>query len=360
MKKIVTLIVLLSISLFVFLTWEAFEFLYYPQGAGKEIVLEVPQGASLATVAKQLQEKAVISDAWKFKVLGRLTNKSSRIRVGEYLIADKTRPMQVLSLLSSGRSIEYKFTIQEGLNRYEIAKNIEKAGIGSSEEFLALTEDRKFIFELLGQKLTSLEGYLYPETYKVTKYTSAKDLIRLMLKNFFKFYKEATAESKISGMSRHSIVTLASIVEKETGAAEERDKISAVFHNRLKKGMPLQTDPTILYGILNKTKVMKKNITRKDITTATPYNTYTFIGLPPGPISNPGKDAIKASVQPNSGTYLYFVSRNDGTSQFSNNLKDHNKAVRKYQLTRSNRVGKSWRNLKQVSKKNKIQNSKKK
>ena len=158
-----------------------------------------------------------------------------------------------------------------------------------------------------------------------------EDLIGAMVKRFREvFLPEWTLRAKALKMSVHQIITLASIIEKETGAAFERPLISSVFHNRLKKGMRLSSDPTVIYGIRN----FNGNLTRKDLETVTPYNTYRIKGLPPGPIANPGIDSIKAALYPAETDYLYFVSKKDATHQFSTNLKDHNRAVRQYQLRR--------------------------
>jgi len=172
-----------------------------------------------------------------------------------------------------------------------------------------------------------------------------------MVQRFLKTYKKIRNENRFQVdlailPNRHSIVTLASIIEKETGAAEERPIISSVFHNRLNKKMRLQTDPTVIYGILDKTGVMTKNIRKKDLREPNKYNTYTFRGLPVGPIANPGKEALLAALQPEPTDFLYFVSRNQGTHVFSKNYRDHTNAVRRFQLNRAARKGKSWRDLK--------------
>ena len=196
--------------------------------------------------------------------------------------------------------------------------------------------NRKFIFSLLKEDLPSLEGYLFPETYHITKYTDERTLIQQMVKRFLQVYSEVIKKGKTSNpiipLKRHQIVTLASIIEKETGASQERPLISSVFYNRLEKKMLLQTDPTVLYGILDETKEMKKNITRKDLETPTRYNTYTNKGLPYGPIANPGRESLLAALQPAQSHYLFFVSRNDGTHYFSEKYQDHQQKVQQYQV----------------------------
>ena len=250
-------------------------------------------------------------------------------------------PLEILDILKTGKSIEYVVTFPEGHNMYEMAEILHKKGFIKKEDFLKQASDKAFIKGLLGGGYETLEGYLFPDTYNISKATSAKSFIKTMVQKFLDTYKAL----KNGKMTRHQVVTLASIIEKETGAPEERPLISSVFHNRLRKSMRLQTDPTVLYGIMDKTGSMKKNITRKDLTTPTRYNTYTFKGLPHGPIANPGIMSLRAALSPSTSEFLYFVSKNDGTHEFTTKYKDHVNAVRKFQLNRKMRQGKSWRDL---------------
>jgi UPF0755 protein len=193
---------------------------------------------------------------------------------------------------------------------------------------------------------------LFPDTYGVTRSESAKDIIAKMVRRYHQIVDPSwPARARQIGFSMHEVVIFASIVEKETGAAWERPLISSVFHNRLKKRIRLQSDPTVIYGIKN----YSGNITKADLRRKTPYNTYRIAGLPAGPISNPGKEALHAALYPKKSPYIYFVSRNDGTHVFSKTLKEHNRAVYKYQKLRKHRVGKSWRDL---ARKNKKENTK--
>ncbi len=328
-----------------FFAFEGFHF-FFPKGDEKIKIVDVAQGESLRVVAKKLFSQGVITNEDYFVYLAKLTGKARSVRVGEYEFKGNWSPFKVLNILASGRSVEYSMTIPEGTNMYEIATMFEIAGMGDRNQVIRIFKDKKFIKTLLGEELYSLEGYLFPETYKYTKFTKPKKLIAKMVKTFLENYKDVQVFERRIRMSRHEIVTLASIVEKETGVPEERNRISSVFHNRIRKNMRLQTDPTVLYGILDITKTMKKNITKKDLRTKTAYNTYRINGLPKGPISNPGKEALLATVQPESSSFLYFVSRNDGTHVFSETYKKHNAAVRKFQLDPSMRRGKSWRDYK--------------
>jgi UPF0755 protein len=312
----------------------------------REVIYEVSPAKSFNSVAKDLQNQGVVKNAEVFSIYARLTGQRGRMKVGEYQFNTSMKPIEVLSILTSGRSISRPFTVSEGLNIFEIASLYERSGFGKANDFLAIVRDPRVGKSLLGEEASSLEGYLFPETYQITKFTSTRELIAAMVRRFLVVYREIQPElEKHSSMSRHQLVTLASIVEKETGAPEERPLISSVFHNRMKKGIRLQTDPTIIYGIAVQAGIIPKNISRADILRPTVYNTYVIKGLPPGPISNPGRDALIAAAKPAVSDYLFFVSRNDGTHVFSQTYADHNRAVRSFQLNPKSREGRSWRDL---------------
>ena len=317
-----------------------------PSGDESPVVFEVAFGKSFRTIAEELEQKRLIQNAKLFTLFARLRGGTARMKVGEYILRRNMTPAQVLAVITSGKSRGRAFTVAEGLNLFEIADLYEQGGFGDKSVFLGLCRDRQFIKSLLGVERDSLEGYLFPETYQLTKYTSAKDLLKSMVSRFQLVYKEVLPESEIdNSLNQHQIVTLASIIEKETGAPHERPRISSVFHNRLKKGMRLQTDPTIIYGIAEKDGKTIYKISRADISTPTRYNTYVIRGLPPGPIANPGREALLAAVRPEQTEDLFFVSQNDGTHVFSNDYETHAKAVRKFQGDAKARQGKSWRDL---------------
>jgi UPF0755 protein len=312
----------------------------------EEIVFEVIPGASLKKICHILQDKALITSALKFEIYSRLSS-SKRVRTGEYLLKKNMTPKEILSILASGKSIEYALTVPEGYNKWEIAALLRENKLASSEEFLKLVSNKSFIKELLGEEEPSLEGYLFPETYYLTKYTGAKGLIKAMVSRFLEVYPTVTQNPQIH-MTRHEHVILASIIEKETGAENERPQVSSVFFNRTHIKMKLQTDPTVIYGILDSGKKYDGNIHRVDLETPTRYNTYTNYGFPFGPISNPGRSSLEAAVHPAQTDFLFFVSRNDGTHVFSKDLKAHVAAVGKFQLDPKARTGKSWRDLKKT------------
>jgi UPF0755 protein len=314
--------------------------------SNEEVIYEVPPKTSFTSVAKTLEKRGVIKNAELFTFFARIRGGAGRMKIGEYSFRKNMRPSEVLNILISGRSIEHKITIPEGFNIYEIADSFEDSGIAKRGEFLKIVKDPALVQMLLGENYSSLEGYLYPETYKYTKFTDVKTLVVEMVKNFNQVYDELIKQFPPNGMTKNEIVTLASIVEKETGAGFERPLVASVFYNRMKKKMRLQTDPTIIYGIADLTGKIPDNIHKADITRPTRYNTYVINGLPPGPICNPGKEALAATLHPGTSEYLYFVSYNDGTHKFSKDFREHNQAVKKYQLDPKARSGKSWRDLK--------------
>lgn len=318
-----------------------------PSASEEIVVFEVKPGESFKSVARHLEEQGLVSSAWKLELWARIRRSGSKVRVGEYALRRNFQPREIMSVLVNGKSIEYPVTIPEGSNRFEIADMLDKLKIVSREEFIELTGDEDVVEEMLGEPSSSLEGYLFPETYHLTKYTGAKGFVRMMVQRFKDNYAKV---QKLPGWSRgtmtdRQVVTLASIVEKETGAPEERPVISSVFHNRMRIKMPLQTDPTIIYGILLERGSWNKALSRADLQRPHPYNSYLNQGLPPGPISNPGFEALKAAGMPAKSDYLFFVSRNDGTHVFSREYKQHQKAVSDFQLNAKAREGKSWRDL---------------
>lgn len=329
--------------------WQAMRFINTPPSQDETLVVfNVSNGETLRDVAARLQDEKLITDGRKFRAYVRIKSLGSKVRAGEYALKRNMSPAQILKILASGRSIEYVVTVTEGLNRFEIAAIVDRLGIGTRAEFLRLTQDREFIQKNLGDDIPTLEGYLFPETYYVTRASGVRGLVRQMIAKFQESYATVpvSAGSEIAvPLKKHEVVTLASIIEKETGAPSERPLISSVFHNRMRKGMKLQTDPTVIYGIWVKTGTWNRNISKQDLLTPTPYNTYVIPGLPPGPIANAGLPALMAAVRPAKSEFLFFVSRNDGTHVFSRDYGQHKTAVGDYQLNKKAREGKSWRDL---------------
>jgi UPF0755 protein len=293
-------------------------------------VIEIKPGSSFARVAKQLQEAGIVSDARRLTLLARWRKTTGQIHAGEYFFETTAKPDEVLARLVAGDIRKFQVTIPEGFNLQEFAARLEKTGVGSASEFLSLCNDPEFLSDL-GIKAASLEGYLFPETYTYTSSTTPRQLLLAMVEQLrSQLTPELLKSAEALNLNRHQLITLASIIQKEAGNDMEMPLISAVFNNRLKRGIPLQADPTVIYGIAD----FNGNITRKDLETPTPYNTYRKRGLPPGPIASPGQFALHAAANPAASKDLYFVARGDGTHQFSATLKEHNRAVRRYQLRR--------------------------
>lgn len=312
-----------------------------------EIVFEVSPGSNLINISNKLFSYGLIRHSRIFQTYAKFKGQANKFKVGEYSLNRTMTPDQIMAVLVSGKSRTKNFTIAEGLNLYDIADLIEKHQIGTKAEFFKLVRDPIFIKSLLNENLPSLEGYLFPETYLYSKFDDLKSVIAQMVKRFLQVWSNIEPMATHLGWTRNQIVTFASIVEKETGAVHERPLVASVFHNRLQKKMRLQTDPTVLYGMALKLGKMPNNITKKDLLTPTTHNTYTNFGLPPTPIASPGKDALMATIQPAKTEYLFFVSQNNGTHVFSENIQQHNKAVQDFQLNRKARENKSWRDLNQ-------------
>lgn len=292
------------------------------------VTFTVSSGQHLSIIAQNLKDQDLISNLIAFKLYVRIKKAATRIKAGEYEMKTDMSPETILSILTSGKSKLYRFTIPEGVNMQEIAILAQESGLCSRKHFLSLCNDLEFINQLELPGMT-LEGYLFPDTYFFSRETDCKTLITKMISTFNKTFNDKwKARAKKMGLSVHEVVILASIIEKETGDGKERPIISSVFHNRLKRHMRLESDPTVIYGVSD----YHGRIRYKHLRRVTPYNTYKINGLPAGPIANPGAQALKAALYPAQTNYLFFVSRNDTTHKFSTNLKDHNRAVKKYQL----------------------------
>ncbi|BCR03533.1 aminodeoxychorismate lyase [Desulfuromonas versatilis] len=305
-------------------------FLFQPIAPPQARTVTIASGTSFAKVAGILKDEGVIASAKRFTLLARLRGDAGRIKAGDYAFSAPATPGQVLDRLIAGDVIRRQITIIEGMALREIAQRLEAEGFGTSAEFLKLTGDPEFIAGL-GIASPTLEGYLFPETYTVVAGISQKRLVELMVSQFQqRTGQELIEAARKRGFTLQQLVTLASIIQKEAGNLAEMPVISAVFHNRLKRGMMLQADPTVIYGIEN----FDGNLTRKHLETPTPYNTYRMKGLPPTPIASPGEDALRAAAFPADSPHLYFVARGDGTHVFAATLEEHNRNVRRYQLRR--------------------------
>ena len=331
MKKNVLLIILILLAVCLGFSWGLWNYLTTPPAGDREIRhVEILQGASFTRVADILEKEGVITGVKRFCLLAKLKGVEKEIKAGDYTFHTAMKPSAVLSKLISGEYRTHKVTIPEGFNTFQITVLLEKEGLVEKERFLKYASDPVFV-HALGIKNNSLEGFLFPDTYYLRKGMGEERILRKMVARFNEVFKEQYQErARELNLSRVELIALASIVEKETSDPSERSLIAAVFHNRLKRGIMLQSDPTVIYGLKN----FNGNLTKKDLKTKTPFNTYLFRGLPPQPIANPGEESIKAVLYPSLKKYLYFVSKNNGTHHFSTTLKEHNRAVNKYQRKR--------------------------
>ncbi len=292
---------------------------------GSETFVELDRGASTIQIGRTLQQAGVIRYAWQLWA-ERLLHSSAKIQAGEYRFSEPATIAEVFARLARGDVYYFEFTVPEGSNMFDIANALEAARAMPASEFLAAASDPEMIRDLAPDAPT-LEGFLFPSTYRLTHSTTAVQLCRMMTAQFRKEWKKIAAGS--SADPRRT-VTLASLVEKETGVPAERPLVAGVFENRLKDRMMLQCDPTTIYAALLENRY-RNAIHRSDLASRNEYNTYQHAGLPPGPIANPGADSIEAALHPAETKYLYFVARPDGSGhQFSTTLAGHENAVHQY------------------------------
>jgi len=318
-----------------------FSIIFFSPYNGETQIFRVKPGEGFSKVNGRLLQKKIISDARLFHYYAKYTDQMTKIKAGTYEITNGMHMGEVLDTIVNGVPILTSATVPEGKNMYEIGKILEENKITTYKEFIQECRSKENI-DQLGIDAPSLEGYLFPDTYKFAKGTPAKEVVRAMTSLFNKKVDELDFSK--TNLTKHEVIILASIVEKETGASFERKTIAGVYLNRLKKRMRLQADPTTIYGIWEN---YDGNLKKKHLLQKTDYNTYKMSGLPLGPIANPSLLAIQAVLDPEQHNYIYFVSKNDGTHVFTPTYKEHLKAVDYWQKNYRNRKGKSWRDLKE-------------
>ena len=293
-------------------------------------IVEIKKGESVKTISKKLYENKVIVNDKLFILYVMINKLEGGLKAGEYEFPKNLTIKNVTDKLTIGEVKQRRVTIPEGLTIKQIAQIFEENNLFSANEFLSVMEDQDLKNELLGNGINSFEGFLFPETYNYSKDVKPQEFIRIMVSMFKKVFGELKLEyNRQNNLSDYEIIKLASIIEKESGSNAEQTQISSVFHNRLRIGMKLDSDPTIIYGLGDS---FDGNIRKRDLEHFTQYNTYMIPGLPPTPISNPGRASLHAAMVPDETSFLYFVSMGNGSHYFSKSYNEHKRAVYNYQI----------------------------
>jgi peptidoglycan lytic transglycosylase G len=306
-----------------------------------EQFVELPPGSGSAAIGQRLVAAGVVRDAPTFRTALYLSGQGRHLKAGDYRFDRAMTPFEVIDKIARGDVYVINVTFPEGLTIAEMSKIFESHGVGTAASFVEAATNSALVHDL-DPPAKDLEGYLFPETYALSRHADAEKLIKLMVSRFeHVFTPELRQAAAARNLTVRRAVTLASIVEKETARAEERPLVAAVYTTRLRIGMPLQCDPTVIYA-MQKAGTYNGNLKREDLSMNSPYNTYRFPGLPPGPIASPGRASLDAAVEPAGVKYVYFVSRNDGSHAFADTLDEHNKNVQKFQVQyfRERRAGK--------------------
>jgi UPF0755 protein len=299
---------------------------------GDEQFVDVPAGASAPEIGRRLIDAGIVRDELTFRLALWRAGEAHLLRAGEYRFDRPMTPLEVVDKIHRGDVHEYRVTFPEGLIIPEMAALFEARGLGTAESFTEAAADPSPVsaFDAGAQ---DLEGYLFPETYSLPRDVPPSRLVRLMVDRFEEAFPHGLREAAAArGLTVREAVTLASLVEKETARDDERPVVAAVYLNRLRIGMPMQADPTVIYALRQADRYENNNIRRQDLAFDSPYNTYRYPGLPPGPIAAPGRASLEAVAHPADVDYLYFVSRNDGSHEFAATLAEHNRNVRRYQV----------------------------
>jgi UPF0755 protein len=329
--KLIKLIIAVSIILLYFLSfWLGFGLYFSKKTAPEKIIFEVEKGKGIKTIAQALEKKEIINDQWTFLIEYELFVSPQSLKAGEYLFSPPFKVKEILTTLIQGKIYLHPLAVPEGLTAREIAELLQSRGFGQEDDYQRAFLDTGPISSW-DRKAANLEGYLFPETYYFPKSATARQITLAMVSQFKTvFNKGWQKQAHKIGLTIREVVILASLIEKETSLPEERRLVSAVFHNRLKMGMKLDCDPTIVY-VLKLESRFEGRLHSKDMKLDSPYNTYLYRGLPPGPVCNPGRESLLAALFPADANYLYFVSRNDGSHEFSRTFQEHQIALRKYQ-----------------------------
>ena len=333
MKKLILIVTaVIAIAAVVAGTWVYFLVARPYRGyTDAETFVEIPQGSGPAAMARRLADAGVVRNTTAFRIAVWVRGAGRRLQAGEYRFDQPLTPAQVVDRIVRGDVYLRPITFREGLTIRQMAQVFAERGFGSPDSFVKAASDGSRV-AAYDPQAPDLEGYLFPDTYTLPRSTTAEQLVARMVIEFEKtLTADVRAKAASRGLSIRELVTLASLVEKETAKPEERPLVAAVYSNRLEIGMGLQCDPTVIYA-LERAGRYTGNITREDLRFDSPYNTYRYAGLPPGPIAAPGAASLQAAASPADVPYLYFVSRNDGSHAFAATLDEHNKNVQQYQV----------------------------
>jgi UPF0755 protein len=300
----------------------------YPES---EQFVDIAQGAGSADIRRVLASRGVVSDDLTFRAALWWSGRARSLKAGEYRFDQPMSALAVIEKIAAGDVYAHRITFPEGLTIAEMAKVYEARGFGPARDFVKAAGNAALVKDI-DPKATDLEGYLFPETYGLSRNAPASQLVTMMAERFLAIYDDTLRQrAREQSLTTRQVVTLASLVEKETAKAEERPLVSAVYRNRMTRGMGMQADPTVVYALM-KAGRYNGNIRREDLSIDSPYNTYRYSGLPPGPIASPGRASIEAALGPADVPHLYFVSRNDGSHVFAATLTEHNANVFEYQV----------------------------
>jgi UPF0755 protein len=333
MRRIIVAVVFVAIAAGGWAAWRQYIRLDSPYRGytAAEQYVEVPSGLGTNAIGKLLVDAGVVRDLTTWRLAVWRSGQATALKAGEYRFTDALSPAGVVARIARGDVYLRSITFPEGLTIRQMAALYEEAGLGTARDFIAAAGEEPLV-SAFDPAARNLEGYLFPDTYALPRRASARDLVKRMVARFESVMtpelRQAAADR---GLSVRQAVTLASLVEKETAASDERPLVAAVYHNRLRQRIGLQCDPTVIYA-LELRGPFNGNLTRADLAIDSPYNTYRYRGLPPGPIAAPGRLSLEAAVRPAAVDYLYFVSRNDGSHAFASTLGEHNRNVRKYQV----------------------------
>ncbi|MBI3406635.1 MAG: endolytic transglycosylase MltG [Acidobacteria bacterium] len=310
------------------IAWLGYELLSpYGQFQKEGVFVEIAHGSSVRGIAQQLEQSGVIRNRFVFELLARV-RRHKPLSAGEYFFDRPRRPSEVLQVLAEGRVYTVSVTVPEGLTMFDIADVFEKAALSQHAEFLQAAQNAEAVRELAPQA-KNLEGFLFPATYQFPRHVTAQEITQAMVRRFREAWNELTQGKSPAIYSAAEIVTMASLVEKETGTPSERPVIAGVFFNRLRRNVALQCDPTVIYGLRLSNRFNGK-LGNSGLHFDSPYNTYKYRGLPPGPIANPGEASLRAALYPPYVEYLYFVANTEGGHWFSKTLSEHNENVARY------------------------------